>query len=161
MSNIRSRYRLSPLSRTTVLGATRGAFPIVHGTYLGDSDDPGVNVDDAHFPLVGTKEDGTTLSSDAPPKYLMIGYNTAGSDKANVDAQLVVEFWDPTTSAWYQSAPMAVQGSAALDDTGNTTVGELLTVQVHRGATYARFWVPTDLGANQELHVVAYADNGA
>jgi len=161
MSNIRSTSRMQPLSRTTAMGSTRGIFPIVHGTYLGDSDDPGVDVDDAHFPLVGLKEDSETRKADAPPKYLMLGYNTSGSDAANVDAQLVVEFWDPAVEKWYQSAPMAVQGSAALDDTGNTTVGELLTVQVWRGATLARFWVPTDLASDQELHVVAYADNGA
>jgi hypothetical protein len=166
MSNIRSRRRWSPLSRTDVLGSTPGAFPIVAGTYLGDSDDPGVDATDAHFRLVGIAagedeaESSAEVKPDAPPRYIVLGYNTGGTDAANIDSNLVVEFWDPTTSKWYQSAPMQVQGSAALDLAANNDVGESLTVQVHPGATMARFWVPIDLGANQELHVVAYPDNG-
>ena len=129
MSNVRSTRRLQPLSRTTAMGSTRGTFPIVHGTYIGDSDDPGVDVDDAHFPLVGLQEDSVTRKDDAPPKYIMISYNTGGSDAANVDAQLVMEFWDPIVEKWYQSAPMAVQGATALDDSGDD-VQLLIRIQV-------------------------------
>lgn len=166
MSNIRSTRRRQPLTSTTVLGATKGSFPIVHGTYLGDSDDPGVDATDAHFRLVGVAagevatSPSATVKPDAPVKWIQLAYNTGGSDAANIDAQLVVEFWDPVVSKWFQSAPMGVAGSAALDATGNLTEGEFLQIPVWRGATMGRLWVPTDLGADQELHVTIYADNG-
>jgi hypothetical protein len=153
MSNIQGTIRRKPITSATVLGTTPGAFPIVHGTYLGDSGDPGVDATDAHFKLVKTDSDNM------PPRYIQLLYNTTGTDKANVASRLVVEFWDPIVEQWHQSAPMSVAGSAALDAAGNTTIGEFLSVEVPRGATLGRFWVPVDLSANQGLSVTAYALN--
>ena len=160
MSNLKRTARDQPLTFTVAedggtysLTTTRGKMGLVKAAE-GDlgTDSRGSAVGDKHFDLV------KSATTRRPPRYIDVAAPATGSDKANVDTQVIVEFWHAEAEMWIAAEPIRAAGSAVLLAADNYVIGEWRTVKVPRGATAGRFHVPS-LAADQGLDLIVDADN--